>query len=639
RRVAGAAGRWVALGGPAAPAKGGVAPTIVWTSADGLTWTRRDASVSAAFAPQDRVLGLARTSAGFVAVGVTGTGDAARGVLWNTADGSRWQRTDRPSLGDVRSLDQVAAFGSTVVVHGTVRTKVTRTETKKGKKRKVTRTTEETGHWRSADGGRTWARVTIPQAQGSHGTPTGLVGGPGGFFATRDAKKTTGSKKRRKTTRYAVVWSSTDGARWTPTGQIQTGGYDGLERLAGSAAGLAALVRVGDDTEAVLHSTDGRTWRRTGEVSGPDVTGLAALGGTAVVAGRHGPDAYLSVPGTGDVRLTAVPGAVRPERTVAALVPDGARLVAFGSTNGEPAAWAAPDGRAWARATGLADDPDAEVRRLLSDAVRGQQGWLAVGRSGGGPLAFTSTDATAWKKTSTPPGKGFPEAAAYGPRGYVAVGQNGPWTAAWHSGDLEKWTRAGGGGDGRMRDVAAVTAGYVAVGARPGAKDVDWPAAWTSTDGRSWTQVKIAALPPGLTSGVLTRVAARGEVLVAVGTGRAGTPEPVPFVAVSADGGTSWQTQAIPGAGRGATLTAVTATPRGFLAAGTTGSPGSRDVALWTSPDGRAWKAVPARGTGLDGPGDQVLTALAVTGNALAAVGVTGDHRGDVPTFWRRPLP
>ncbi|WP_116024259.1 hypothetical protein [Thermomonospora umbrina] len=633
RRVAGATGRWVALGGPAGAPKDGPGPTIVWTSADGRTWTRRPPG---AFAPQDRVLGLARVPAGFVAVGASGAGDQAKGVLWTSVDGVRWQRADRLSLGDARSLDRVVASGAAFIVDGVVRKKVTKTETKKGKKRKVTRTVEERGHWRSTDGGRTWAKVDVPQAQGSFGGLVGLTAGPGGFFAARDAKRTTGPKKRRKTTRHGVVWSSPDGGRWTTVGQIQAGGYAGLDRFAGSSSGLAALVRTGGDEKTLLRGA-GRTWQPSGEVAGPEVTGMAVVGSATVVTGRRGPDPYLFVPGVGEIDLKAVPGAINPQRDVAGLVSDGPVLVAFGGGNGEPAAWVAPDGRSWRRATGLGADADPGARRL-TDVVRGEAGWLAVGRSPSGPLAFTSPDATGWSPSPALPGKGSPSAAAYGPRGYVAVGQAAPWTAAWHSSDLKKWKRVEGGGEGRMRDVVAVADGFTAVGSRPGDKGVDRPAAWTSTDGEKWSHVPIPALPPGLTSGSLDRVVVSGATLVAVGTGATGGSGPQPFVALSGDGGKTWQTQVIPGAGPGTAVTALTATPRGYVMAGTTGAPGDRDVAVWAA-NGRLWRSVPARGGGLDGRGDQSLTALAASGTDLVAVGVNGDHRGDHPTFWRRPLP
>src|SRR5690606_25440850 len=288
-RLAGGAGRWVAIGGPVGQQPGEATQTVVWTSADGLTWTRR----GGLFTPGDQVLGVARAAAGFVVVGTTGTGKATRGVLWTSADGASWQRVDRPALGgQVHRLDGVAAFGGITVVRGTIRAEVTKTERRGGRKRRTTRTVEETGHWVSADGGRTWSPVRPPQAQGSLRGLTGLVGGPRRLFAGREAKRTTGPRQRRTAERDAGAWHSPDGRSWTPVGQVRTDGYGRLERLAGSPDGLAALVDVGKGKKAVLTSVDGRTWQRTGEVTGAEVAGLAALGGGAVLAGRRGPDPY-----------------------------------------------------------------------------------------------------------------------------------------------------------------------------------------------------------------------------------------------------------------------------------------------------------------------------------------------------------
>jgi len=629
-RLAGGAGRWLAVGGPVGPQPREASQTVVWTSSDGLTWTRR----GGLFAPGDQVLGIARTAAGFTAVGTTGTGGGTRGVLWTSADGAAWRRVDRPALGgEVRRLDGIAAFGGITVVHGAIRTKVTETERRGGRKRRTTRTVEETGHWVSGDGGRTWSPVRPGQAQGSFGGLTGLTGGPNGLFAVREAKRTTGPRKRRTTERYAVVWHSPDGRRWTPVGQVRTDGYKRLERLAGSPDGLAALVDAGKGKKAVLTSADGRSWRRVGEVTGAEVAGLAAVGGGAVVAGRRGPDPYLATSG-GEVRLASVPGAIRPERAVHALAA-GPRLVAVGSANGRIAAWTSADGRNWTR--GSMPESDPQPRRRLTDVVHGPAGWLAVGRSGEDvPVIVVSGDGAVWTKGPAPAGKGHPLAAAHGPGGYVAVGRDGRWAAAWHSADLKGWKRGSGMGEGRMHDVAVASGGYVAVGARSAP---DRPAAWTSADGGKWRHTAVP-LPSGLASGSLHRVAARGALVVALGTGLAeGSPQPRPFAAVSADGGRTWQAGWLPDAGAGAALTDVTATARGFVVAGSAGRPGARDVLVWTTTDGRSWRRVPASGTGLDGAGDQWLTALAATSGELLAVGVTGDHRGETPTFWRRPLP
>ncbi|MFB9837495.1 hypothetical protein, partial [Actinoallomurus acaciae] len=82
-------------------------------------------------------------------------------------------------------------------------------------------------------------------------------------------------------------------------------------------------------------------------------------------------------------------------------------------------------------------------------------------------------------------------------------------------------------------------------------------------------------------------------------------------------------------------VTAATATPGGFVLAGTAGS----DVVTWSSADGRTWRATRPHGLGLDGPGVQELDGLTVVGANLLAVGFTGDYRTDRPTLWRTPMP
>ncbi len=79
----------------------------------------------------------------------------------------------------------------------------------------------------------------------------------------------------------------------------------------------------------------------------------------------------------------------------------------------------------------------------------------------------------------------------------------------------------------------------------------------------------------------------------------------------------------------------MTATPHGFVLAGTSGS----DVTLWTSADGVTWRGSRPRGHGLDGPGVQRIAGVTVTGTTLTAVGFTGDSRGDGSTLWRPSLP
>ncbi|GAA2093911.1 hypothetical protein GCM10009780_39530 [Actinomadura alba] len=633
RLVAGGAGAWVAFGGPAAAEAGGAAAAgrtvgAIWTSRDGRSWIRRPGAP--AFGATDDVRAVVRTASGFVAVG-RATGE---GAVWLSPDGRTWQRvpTVQAKLTGALRFDRLAAVGDTLVTQGFRDRTVVRTVTQGTKKRRVTTTVRAAGHWRSTDGGRTWAPVTVPQKQGSSGAGNGLVSGPGGFVLTRDAQYATGKGERRKLVRTGVVFGSADGAKWTVTGRLTGHDLVGVDRLSGGATGFAALVRLrGGDKTALMRSPDGRKWSRTSVITDRYLTGLAMLSSGPVVAGRAGDDAYLSL-GSGSVDLAAIEGAALPDRAITALAPNGEQVVAVGGTNGDAAAWLTRDGRAWSRATGTGFGGDGTQR--LTDVTGGGNGWVAVGRTPDRPLVMTSDDGTAWRRASGFSADFRPTGATYGPSGYVLAGKARAVAATWRSTDLKKWTRGSGELDRgtSMRDVATTPEGYVAVGAAPPAKGkktgedaAERPMAWTSADGAKWSRAGAVPVPPGAASHGLTQVVANGGMLVAL----AGPA----FVATSEDGGRTWQSQPLQGA------SIVAAAPEGFVAAGTVGAPGRSDVVLWSSPDGRSWRSSRPRGTGLDGDGAQRLTALTALGDDLLAVGVTGDHRGDRPTLWRTPAP
>ncbi|WP_433230542.1 hypothetical protein [Actinomadura formosensis] len=575
RLVSGTSGRWVALG--RTPGGG----TVAWTSEDAGTWTRRP--LGPAFTPSDRVNDLTRTAQGFVAVGAA----TDRALAWSSADGRAWQRID--GIRGITGLDRVAASGSVVVAHGTYARKVAK---KRGRK-KVTRTVRGDGLWRSADGGRTWTAVNIPQAQGSYGPTKGLVVGPGGFATVREGSRTTGRKKHRRTTRFGVLFSSADGRTWQAASRF---GGSGIERFGGTPSGLAVLVRGAKGAHVILRSADGRTWQPGGGVAAPvRGSGLTvAAGGAPAISGRRGDDAYLH-----GVDLRTVPGAVHAERSIRSLATGPALSVAVGGSNGGAAIWTAPDGRQWTRA----QVPGTGGR--LADVVHGPRGWLAVGRASGAspaPLALTSQDGAAWQKAVFPAGPP-PAAAATGPSGYVVVGSR----VAWRSADLRTWKRAGL--DGAPSDVTAASGKYVAVGARGRA-----PAVWTSPDGATWT----AAKPPAGLTAPLTHVAARGNVLVAIAANATAL--------VSTDAGTTWTQRAL---GPGLTATAVTPTPQGFAVTATANG----NTTVLSSPDGTSWRRldVPA----LPGPGDQRLTVLTTMGPDLLATG----WKDETPILWRAPIP
>ncbi len=638
RLLAGGRGAWAALGGIAL----GRTPvtSVPWTSHDGRTWTRQ--APSSAFVPGDRVDALARTRAGFVAVGTATVKNAAQAVVWTSGDGAVWTRLGADQLkpppgGTVSGLSGVAANGDAVLAHGTLTTK---TVTKKhGSKKKTTRTKTSEGFWRSPDGGRTWTPVSVPQADGSSGPAVAIAATKTGFFAVREGSQRTGKGKHGKKVRNCVVFGSPDGQKWAVTAKLAIPGYTSVAGLSGGDSGLTGLFTLSGDKTAVMTSDDGGLWHIRDTLPHGRVVTAAVRTSLGPVLAEHVDDgsAHLTFPGGDDVNLASVPGAVHPERTVAGIIADAGRTVAFGSTNGHPALWTSPNGTAWTRA---ALPAPASVPQRLTGAAHGPKGWLAVGGGGGRPVVVTSADGSEWRGVSGKAFTGIPVAAVAGGGSYVVVGRDGGAAAAWYSTDLSHWRHAGGAAKGDlgggkspqrvMNDVAAGSSGFVAVGAQTNTETAQ-PALWTSSDGKKWAlSASPPALPQGVTEGALSRVVARGNTLVI--TGRAGTRA---FAVVSSDGGRTWRPAPLPGADQDGSVTAATATPHGFVLVGTSGS----DVMMWTSADGATWTASRPRGHGLDGPGVQRLTGVTVTGTTLAAVGFTGDYRGDGSTIWRPALP
>ena len=210
--------------------------------------------------------------------------------------------------------------------------------------------------------------------------------------------------------------------------------------------------------------------------------------------------------------------------------------------------------------------------------------------------------------------------AAAGPAGYVIAGtvttSAGTFPAVWWSRDLRSWHRAGGpasGGaarddPGEMLGVTAGPSGFVAVG-----QEGISPAVWTSHDGRAWTMVTLK-VPVGAAGADLQRVAVSGQHAVAFGQESWPSGAQAAFAEVSADGGRTWQPVSLPSPHGDAAVTAVTPLNGGFTAVGTDGTPGDRNVVVWTSADGSGWTVQAPDGTGLSGQGVQQITGLAASG-------------------------
>jgi hypothetical protein len=674
--VAGGGGAWVAVG-----------PRSIWTSTDGQTWTL-SSTAGLPLQPGDQIDVLKRTAAGFIAAGTNlPGGDQAKAspVVFLSASGITWQRLGASQLrlpaGRARGtryrvldIRYAAAYRSRILIAGDVA--VTETAGPRGQ----AMTARTSAAWLSDDGGTTWALAVPPggaepAGHGARAQISGEAATGDGFVLVRPA--TAG-------TRPAVdVYRSPDGTAWTFAATLGTPAGFVADMASGGPDGAAVTGHAGRALTA-FSSADGASWRQApalGSSASQATTGVAvAAGGVVVTAGTTtgDPDSrqpLITVLGPQSapdhVDVAAIPGAADPQLAVNGIAAANGTQVAVGSANGYPAAWTSTDGgSSWTRAVG---QPPATLNRpgiqQLTSVTHGPAGWLAVGGATAGaavgasagtaqhPVVVGSPDGIVWQAADggaafSQPGL-FTEQAAAGPGGYVIVGYqviSGRMTAAaWWSAGLAGWQRAGtpdaspdaspGAAQGAAQDASqmmAVTAGprgFVAVGAAGGQA-----AAWTSPDGRNWSQVSLP-LPVGATRAVLQQVASDGRTVAAVGTALITTGQQVPFAASSSDGGTTWAESALPVPSGRASVTALSAAGRDFVAAGTFGSaPGHQNVVVWTSADGSAWKAVTPAGQGLAGPGIQAITALTTSGSTLTGVGFTASPAGEQPVFWQSPL-
>lgn len=662
--VAGARGGWLAVGDRAA-----------WTSVDGQAWTLAPGTGIAPLHAADRVLALAGTGRGFLAVGenVPG-GDQAKAtpVAWTSADGLSWKRLPATSLhlatrarGRVLRLTRVAAHGSDVIVEGQLATAHGRG------KHLVTSLSDAV--WRSRNGGRSWAAAHLPAGHGATGQIAGVAVAGQRFVAIR-------AGHTAKTGSDAVAYASRSGSDWTRVATIAAAKKDHLKITAvgGSDQGAVVSGQLAGRARVAWVSTNGRAWRRVAGL-GSSARTLAGVtvtaGGTVVAAGAtahaaDGQQPYLVLAGrqASAVNFAAIAGVAAPALRVSGIAVAGRTRVAVGSANGYPAIWSAPGPGGWQRITSpVLTRPGLGT---LASVVHGRAGWLAVGAVTAGsssrPVVVTSAGRAGWQAADgetafAGPGITLSQAAA-GRSGNVIVGRqvipartvtkttivhrhrhvtkhvipSRVVAAAWSSAGLSGWTRGTGVGAGDLdgpgaRQMDAVTAagtGYVAVGSLRHA-----PAVWTSLDGRRWA---LTALPPpaGARGGVLQQVAAQGRVIVATGneTTAAGTAA---FAAYSTDGGKSWQQTLLSAPGRLAAVTALAAPGRGFEAVGTVGRPGNQRVIVWSSRDGISWHAREPVGTGLSSRGSQAITALASSGSVVTGVGYVATPTMEQPTLWR----
>ena len=276
--------------------------SAVWTSVDGISWSRlaHDDDVSGRLGMNRLTLG----GPGLVAVGLVGPYSARDAAVWTSVDGSSWSRVPHDGevfggLSDEEMLD-VAAGGPGLVAVGVDRPNHT--------------VWNVAAVWTSVDG-LTWSRVAHDEAVfGARDTESGwwagsgmtsvAAGGPG-LVAVGSVSSPVDEYTDESESFDAAVWTSPDGHTWSrvPHDEAVFGGS--RAHMADVTAGGPGFVAVGEDEDgaAVWTSVDGLTWSRVPHdpsiFGGGAMSGVVATEAAVVAVGQdeHGAAVWRSVDG------------------------------------------------------------------------------------------------------------------------------------------------------------------------------------------------------------------------------------------------------------------------------------------------------------------------------------------------------
>lgn len=337
----------IVAGGPGVVAvgsdsSGGDDDAAVWTSPDGIVWSRVIHDESVFGGPGEQVIrAVVAIPTGLVAMGfeeIDGGRDAA---VWNSADGTTWQRVIDPALagpgdqaiyGGTASDQGVIAVGSDTAFDDGV-----------------------AAIWVSADG-RSWERLDHQAGLGGPGEQAMLAitaGGPGYVAVGYDAPNGD---------RDGAAWTSVDGVTWDRVAHDETvfGGQDWQVINAATSMGRRVIAVGFDDSEAY---SDAVVW-----ILNPENDW------------RRLPHQDSIFGGPGDHEMHGI-------------TRGGSGLVAVGvhwGGDGDAAAWASVRGPVWV----LTDDPDlggSDDQKMTAVTAAGP-GLVAVGYA----FSMDGGDAAVW---------------------------------------------------------------------------------------------------------------------------------------------------------------------------------------------------------------------------------------------------
>lgn len=640
----------------------------VWTSVDGIAWSRvpHDADI---FGPgEDHVANLSAAAAGgpgIVALGSSWKEDTQTSLAWFSSDGSSWSRVplgNPPSGTTVTEMRSVSAGGPGFVAVGWAC---------------------DTGPscdpwepyamvWTSADGTDWTPLANIGESFAPQTVLTEIVGYDGRLWAFGFG---VGDDQDVR------VWTSTDGSVWERVADDSAFGGPGNQGLGAAAAGEGGVVAAGfswteaNGTEPVSwYSSDGSSWIRveynfdlipttTVWDMTADGAGFVAVGDLGDWGLEQGYPLGVVLSSADGITWEMINESVFDDSQLMAVSVGGPGLVAGGAAL-RPSArlapiWVSPPGDL--TRTEPVPPPSTSTTVLTApieaagdwtrwpiedevfgtpavlDVVPGGPGLVAVGAASGtcgdglnpcSGAVWLSEDGIIWSRLDDSSqvfdASGI-RAVAAGDDGLVAVGNEmfGDGVSddplVWFSPDGMQWSRSILPNGGQVFDVVATDTGYVAVGFAEhiqGEDIVDIGAVWISTDGITWD--KTAEDLVTFADAYLMAITKTDQGLVAVGV----LAQDTGFGVWTSLDGSTWTKRVVDTSfpGPGALMDVTEGTP-GLIAAS--------DSGLWLSPDGVTWQDV--------GDPDFRVRSVAARGDGFVAVGQTCDDTGCTTELWSSP--
>jgi hypothetical protein len=588
-----------------------------WATADGDTWIRATAPPMGPATPT----AMTALGDGFVAVGVAP--GRRRAAAWVTADGITWNAApDQPAFDHFCPTAIIGKPGGRVVAVGDDCYPY------------LARPTAAF----SDDGGVTWSRAPVQASFSEEGRLTAVVTGAPGFIAVG-----VGIRDVYPRASGTAIFVSADGFSWRRVGYFASPpayGY-GHVFLGMVPGGYLAFATGGEKVDTFV-SVDGLRWTQSGSVAINDqdanaIRGFAVNGASLVGVGttyRHVdyiPQAFIVV------------GALSPGPAVSGQVP-------VPPTIPKPAAPSVPRQPAFPGTVGWAVapfpvDPPAGTLVLGSqvhDVSRWQGGFAAVGSEtfDGAPqgrdVVWTSSNGTRWTEHPLPATCGNMRWIAATQTAIVVAGEAG----ICRSTDGRRWTRAvdvphqikG------FVDVAAGGPGFLILMGYPTSGSVSVKV-WRSVDGLRW---RTAGHPAAFSNLAPSVIADGPRGIVVLGQQfTSGRGYDDIFRPLRSRDGATWarglrQAAFEPQSFAEGRAVMIRGGP-GYLATGSYQPRSRTGAAVWTSPDGLAWKrtylVMPASGY-------IEIGGLARIGPGYAVVGVVAPPSQEdpaLPTVWLSP--